>query len=151
MSADVCELLMVICFGLAWPVSFFKALKSKSAKGTSILFECLALAGYGFGIAWEFALYSAAQKAGTPLNVIFYVGWFLMILDLVWILADIIVWIRNSILDKKRDSQDCKEKAEKQDVIDRLTAEVERLTNEISQKMNGEPAAAEEMPSAETE
>ena len=48
--AQVFEALMVICFGISWPVSIAKSLKSRSTKGKSLLFMVFIDIGYIFGI-----------------------------------------------------------------------------------------------------
>lgn len=44
------EILMLLCFGISWPVAVMKTYKSKSVKGKSLLFLFLILLGYVFGI-----------------------------------------------------------------------------------------------------
>lgn len=44
------EAIMFICFGLSWPVSVFKALKTKRVAGKSPLFMSLIVIGYLSGI-----------------------------------------------------------------------------------------------------
>lgn len=44
------EILMLLCFGVSWPVALMKTYKSKSVKGKSLLFLFLILLGYVFGI-----------------------------------------------------------------------------------------------------
>lgn len=45
------EILMLVCFGFAWPTSIYKSVKSKSVEGKSVTFLYIILAGYLFGIA----------------------------------------------------------------------------------------------------
>lgn len=45
------EILMLICFGVSWPVALLKTYQTKSVKGKSILFLFLVLLGYIFGVA----------------------------------------------------------------------------------------------------
>jgi lipopolysaccharide export LptBFGC system permease protein LptF len=45
------EILMLVCFGFAWPTSIYKSVKSKSVEGKSVLFMYIVMAGYLFGIA----------------------------------------------------------------------------------------------------
>lgn len=47
---SVFEILMLVCFGCAWPVSIYKSITSKSIKGKSITFLYIILAGYLFGM-----------------------------------------------------------------------------------------------------
>lgn len=44
------EILMLVCFGFAWPTSIYKSITSKSVEGKSVLFLYIILAGYTFGI-----------------------------------------------------------------------------------------------------
>jgi hypothetical protein len=82
------EAIMVICFGISWPVSILKSMKSKTAKGKSLLFIMLVFFGYVFGIASKLA-------SGTITYVfIFYVLNFFMIN------IEIILYFRNSRLDR---------------------------------------------------
>ena len=46
----VFESVMLICFGLSWPISVYKSVKSKSTKGKSILFTFAIIIGYLAGI-----------------------------------------------------------------------------------------------------
>lgn len=45
------EILMLVCFGFAWPTSIYKSITSKSVEGKSVMFMYIILAGYLFGIA----------------------------------------------------------------------------------------------------
>ncbi len=44
------EALMIICFGISWPISIYKSVKSRTAKGKSLSFELFVWVGYIFGI-----------------------------------------------------------------------------------------------------
>ena len=48
---EVLELIMLICFGLSWPIAVFKSIRSKSTKGKSLIFMLAILIGYIAGIA----------------------------------------------------------------------------------------------------
>lgn len=45
---------MIICFGMSWPASVYKTIRSRSVKGKSLLFLVLIFVGYLFGIAAKF-------------------------------------------------------------------------------------------------
>jgi hypothetical protein len=83
------EALMVISFGISWPVSIVKSIRSRTVKGKSLVFILFILAGYAFGII------SKLISANITYVFIFYVLNFLMVA------ADIGLYIRNSKLDKK--------------------------------------------------
>ncbi len=89
MSA-VLEAIMLVCFGLSWPINAVKAWKSKTAAGTSWMFLALITFGYLAGIASKFA-------GGT-------VNWVLAvyIINLVALIVNWAVFVRNKTLDARR-------------------------------------------------
>ena len=60
LSAQLFEALMMICFGVSWPVAIYKTVRTKRTEGKSFLFLLLILAGYLAGIAAKFVI--AAQS-----------------------------------------------------------------------------------------
>lgn len=46
----VFESIMLICFGLSWPISVYKSIKSRSTKGKSVVFTLAIIIGYIAGI-----------------------------------------------------------------------------------------------------
>lgn len=50
MWIKICEGIMLICFGMAWPASIWKSMTSKSTKGKSLSFMLIILVGYVAGI-----------------------------------------------------------------------------------------------------
>lgn len=44
------ETVMLICFGISWPISLIKHYKSKTTKGMSVTFILLIIVGYISGI-----------------------------------------------------------------------------------------------------
>ncbi len=46
----VLESIMLICFGISWPVSVYKSWTSKSTKGKSLVFMLAIIVGYAAGI-----------------------------------------------------------------------------------------------------
>lgn len=47
---EIFELIMLICFGLSWPISVYKSIKSKSTQGKSMVFIIAIIVGYISGI-----------------------------------------------------------------------------------------------------
>ena len=45
-TAQVFEMIMLICFGLSWPFNIAKSLRSRTAKGKSLWFEVCIIVGY---------------------------------------------------------------------------------------------------------
>lgn len=94
--ADVFELMMIVCFGISWPVNIYKAWKARTTKGSSVLFYFLILVGYLFGITSK--VIKLSQGFLTPGYV-----WFFYILNSVIVAAGIAVWFRNRHLDRLRE------------------------------------------------
>ena len=88
--AAVLEAIMLVCFGLSWPINATKAWKSKTAVGTSWMFLALITFGYVAGIAAKFV-------GGT-------INWVLAVyfINLAALAANWIVYARNRALDKRR-------------------------------------------------
>lgn len=47
---SIFEIIMLLCFGIAWPVSVYKTWKSRSTGGKSVFFSLIVIAGYISGI-----------------------------------------------------------------------------------------------------
>ena len=47
---QIFEFIMLTCFGLSWPISVYKSIKSKSTQGKSIVFIIAIIIGYISGI-----------------------------------------------------------------------------------------------------
>ena len=50
MIVDVFEIIMLICFGLSWPVNAVRAWKAGTARSTSAFFLIIVMVGYAAGI-----------------------------------------------------------------------------------------------------
>jgi len=87
--AQIFEALMVICFGLSWPLSVSKSWKSRTAKGKSLFFEVFIWIGYIFGIA---------GKIITG-NITYVFAFY--ILNILMVSVDILLYFRNRRLDKE--------------------------------------------------
>lgn len=94
---DLLEAVMIICFGISWPLNIVKAWKARTAKGTSVLFYVCIFVGYIAGIACKITL--AAQGKYTYNYVFFF-----YILNLLMVGTGILIYLRNRELDKKNAS-----------------------------------------------
>jgi len=63
-SAQLFEATMLICFGLSWPISILKSLRTKIVHGKSRGFMWLIFFGYAAGLTSKLLL--AAQKETWP-------------------------------------------------------------------------------------
>ncbi|MFA6730219.1 MAG: hypothetical protein WCR95_04410 [Eubacteriales bacterium] len=86
------ETLMVALFGISWPFSLAKSLKSKSTKGKSLLFLLLIDLGYMCGIAWKIIEWVDSGSFTYPIIV--------YIFNLSMVMGDTIVYFRNKKLEK---------------------------------------------------
>lgn len=81
------EILMLLCFGFAWPFSVYRSYKSRSTKGKSLVFINIVLLGYIAGII---------NKLQHPIDIVI---WF-YVLNLILVGADCILYWRNRHLEK---------------------------------------------------
>ena len=54
MNPHVFEVIMLVCFGAAWPFSIYKMLKTRKSQGKSIYFLAIILVGYIAGILFKY-------------------------------------------------------------------------------------------------
>lgn len=85
----ILETTMLICFGFSWPLNVIKAYKAKTAKGTSLPFILLIIAGYIAGIS--------AKLVTHQFNYVLIA----YIVNLAIVSANVIIYFRNVSLDKK--------------------------------------------------
>ena len=93
--AEICETLMIICFGLSWPLSVYKSWKSRTATGKSLQFEIFIWVGYIFGITKNFVKFFNGAS-----EWIFFLGWAFYFFNFIMITIDMILYFRNKKLDE---------------------------------------------------
>ena len=99
--SNLLETLMIVCFGLSWPLSIYKSWTSRTAKGKSLSFEIFIWIGYVFGIARKFLDYSTNPEQ----NWVFFLAWAFYFLNMAEITVDMILYFRNVKLDRKREGK----------------------------------------------
>ena len=77
------ELVMLICFGLSWPISVYKSFTSKSTQGKSLIFMIAIIIGYICGIL--------GKIAGGNINYVLA----LYILNLIFVSMDMTLYFIN--------------------------------------------------------
>ena len=87
---SILETVMLVCFGFSWPLNVIKAYRAKTAKGTSLPFILLIIAGYMAGIS--------AKLITGQINYVLIA----YILNLAIVSLNVVVYFRNVSLDKKR-------------------------------------------------
>ena len=88
--ASIFETLMIVSFGISWPVNVSKAIRSRSTKGKSIMFDYFILAGYICGLISKFMTHT--------FNLAFY----FYFPNIIMVTSDIILYYRNKKLDAAR-------------------------------------------------
>jgi hypothetical protein len=88
-SPYIFEVIMLICFGLAWPVSIYKSYKARSNAGKSVHFLYIILLGYASGIVFQYLL----NRSFNYVFIFFFINSLMVI-------ADIGLYYRNGSLNK---------------------------------------------------
>jgi hypothetical protein len=93
---EILEVVMLICFGLSWPINAYKSWKARTAKGKSPAFLCLIIFGYIAGITAKFLNESYMASIDTKWYVLFF-----YFLNMLMVSADLCIYFRNKRLDKQ--------------------------------------------------
>ncbi len=80
---QIFEIIMLICFGLSWPISVYKSLTSKSTQGKSLVFMIAIILGYICGIA--------GKIIGGQINYVLV----LYLLNLFFVAFDVVLYFIN--------------------------------------------------------
>lgn len=94
--ATICETIMVICFGISWPLSIYKSATSKSTKGKSPYFTMAIITGYVAIIIGKIVL----GEFTYWLDILKFV---LYIVNLVMVSTDLALYFRNRRLEKSKE------------------------------------------------
>ncbi|HZK55361.1 MAG TPA: PQ-loop domain-containing transporter [Desulfosporosinus sp.] len=79
---SIFEIIMLICFGAAWPLSIYKSYTSRSTEGKSVSFLFVILIGYVAGIFYKiFDQYDSVV--------------YLYLLNCIMVLTDLLIYYRN--------------------------------------------------------
>ena len=89
---QLCEIGMLLAFGISWPFNISKSWRSRTAKGKSLGFELIIVFGYCVGVLGKFITYSRT-------GILPYSTWFYLA-DIAMVLCDIALYFRNRALDK---------------------------------------------------
>ncbi len=84
---SIFEIIMLLCFGAAWPISIYKSLKSRSISGKSVIFLYVIMIGY---------------VAGIVNKLVYNMDWVILLygINLIMVFADTMLYYRNSQLVK---------------------------------------------------
>lgn len=131
--AQLFEAIMIILFGLSWPISIRKSWKSRTAKGKSLFFEVFLAIGYVFGISKFFINYSVLAEAGEKPSSLFYLAWVFFIINFVSIMIDICLYFRNVKLDKARETGELIDDIVEEVAIEEAEAEADEADEKLAE------------------
>ena len=97
--AQILETIMLVCFGLSWPMSVVKNVKARTAKGMSLPFILMITFGYVAGLT--------AKILSHNINYVL-IAYFI---NIIAVSVNIAVYFRNLHLDKRRENGTITEKA----------------------------------------
>lgn len=92
--SEFLEILMIVSFGLSWPLNVIRSYTSRTAKGKSLPFLCLIFFGYIAGIASKFANDAYMAAFSQKWYVLFF-----YFLNLIMVGIDLCLYFRNRRLD----------------------------------------------------
>ena len=98
--AEILEIIMIVSFGVSWPMNVVKSWKARTTKGKSLAFLCLIIFGYIAGIASKFVNPAYMADFSEKWYVLFF-----YFLNITMVTVDLCIYIRNYRLDKKRESE----------------------------------------------
>ena len=87
-----CEIAMLCLFGCSWPFNIAKALRTRTAKGKSVVFEVLVIVGYLIGLFGK--LYAYRQTGTLAYSVWFYIA------DILMVSVDLVLYCVNARRDR---------------------------------------------------
>ena len=97
--AEFLEIVMIVSFGISWPMNVMKSYKARTTKGKSLAFILLILFGYVAGITSKFVNEDYMANIGQKWYVLFF-----YVLNFIEISIDVALYFRNTKLDKERDA-----------------------------------------------
>lgn len=95
--AELLEILMIISFGVSWPMNVIKSYKARTAKGKSLAFLYLIFFGYIAGISSKLVNKEYMAAIGQKWYVLFF-----YVLNFIMVGADLVLYYRNRALDKTK-------------------------------------------------
>lgn len=93
--AEILEVIMIVSFGASWPLNVMKSYKARTTKGKSLAFLLLIFFGYIAGIVSKLVNETYMADIGKKWYVLFF-----YVLNLLMVGADLVLYARNSKLDK---------------------------------------------------
>lgn len=93
---ELFEILMLVAFGISWPLNVFKSLKAKTTKGKSLTFLILIFGGYICGVISKLINPLYMESISTKWYVLL-----IYVINLIMVGTDLCLYFRNLSYDKK--------------------------------------------------
>ena len=97
--SEFLEIIMILSFGASWPMNVIKSYKARTVKGKSLAFLLLIFFGYIAGIASKFMNEAYMASFSEKWYVLFF-----YFLNLFMVGTDLLLYFRNRILDKNKET-----------------------------------------------
>lgn len=95
---EIFECIMLVCFGLSWPISVWKSLTTRSTQGKSGVFIVAIIVGYVAGIL--------GKLVSGQINYVLIAYCF----NLIVVTIDLCLYIRNRYLEKRCENHEKEER-----------------------------------------
>jgi uncharacterized membrane protein len=97
--AEIFEVIMIVSFGVSWPLNVIKSYKARTTKGKSLAFLLLIFFGYVAGIISKLINEAYMADIAHKWYVLFF-----YVLNFLMVGIDLLMYIRNAKLDKEREN-----------------------------------------------
>ena len=94
--SEILEIVMILSFGVSWPINLRKNIKSKTTKGISLWFYLMIFFGYIAGIISKFLNEAYMASFSTKWYVLMF-----YFINLIVVGLNIIVYFRNKKIEEK--------------------------------------------------
>lgn len=94
--AELLEIVMIVSFGISWPMNVIKSYKARTTKGKSLSFLCLILFGYIAGITSKFVNPVYMAEFSEKWYVLFF-----YVLNFLMVGTDLCLYFRNKKIDRQ--------------------------------------------------
>lgn len=101
--ASIMEMMMVLCFGISWPMNIIKAWRARTARGTSLLFYSFILIGYIFALIGKLVLIHYYAPTPWYETVHWYVMFF-YVLNTIMVATGVAIYFRNKAIDNRENT-----------------------------------------------
>ena len=93
--AEILEIIMILSFGISWPLNVIKSYKSRTNRGQSLVFLLMIFSGYIAGIVSKLLNDAYMAQIGQKWFVLFF-----YVLNLIMVGLNLLIYARNTKLDK---------------------------------------------------